>query len=173
VQPLPVVEIRPDTIVGAHEEFTLWAHGASRYEWSPAALLDDWASQTPRAQITENTTFSVIGYSELGCAAPPKEVTIEVNNELFVPTLFTPNGDNRNDRLLIYGTGIREAQLRIYSPWGKVVYSTDRVTDILIQGWDGTHLGKDQPEGSYIWELEGKYSDGRYWKKTGTTYLMR
>ncbi|MFA8434183.1 MAG: FG-GAP-like repeat-containing protein [Marinifilaceae bacterium] len=173
VNPTPQLEIMKDTIVGANQEFHLRAKGANSYKWTPTEPLDDSEIATPLAKLAENTTFSVVGYSIFGCRSKEKEINILVNNEIYTPTLFTPNGDKKNDLFLVYGTGIKELKLRIYNNWGHVVFSSNNVKEIQNTGWNGTFRGKAQPEGSYIWELEGKYSDDRYWKKSGTIYLMR
>lgn len=173
VHQTPNLIVKPDTIVGAKQEFKLWAKGANSYEWTPELPLDDPSSNSPIASIQENTIFSVIGYSEFGCQSDLINISVHVNNEIFIPTLFSPNNDGNNDRFLVYGTGLSKLTIRIYNSWGKVVYSNNNNSEIQKIGWDGKDKGENAPEGNYIWELEGSYSDGRYWKKTGTIYLMR
>ena len=173
VHQTPIITIKPDTIVGAKQEFKLWAKGANTYEWTPELPLNDPSSNSPIASIPENTIFSVIGYSEFGCQSDQKNISVHVNNEIFIPTLFSPNKDGNNDRFLVYGTGLSKLTIRIYNNWGKVVYSSNNNSEIQKTGWDGKNNGKNIPEGNYIWELEGSYSDGRYLKKTGTIYLIR
>lgn len=173
VHQTPSITVKPDTIVGSRQEFKLWAKGADNYEWTPELPLDDPSSSSPIASIQENTIFSVIGYSEFGCQSDEKNVSVLVNNEIFIPTLFSPNNDGNNDRFMVYGTGLSKLTIRIYNNWGKVVYSRNDISEIQKTGWDGKNNGENVPEGNYIWELEGTYSDGQYWKKTGTIYLMR
>jgi len=173
IHQLPVITAISDTIVGANQEFSLWANGADKYEWFPEHPLNNPNSNKPIAKISNNTEFSVIGYSEFGCQSNQIETTVSVINEVYVPTLFSPNNDGKNDIFLVYGAGISKLEIRIYNSWGKVVFSSNNVSTIQKTGWNGTINGKKQPEGNYIWELEGNYSDGRYWKKTGTIYLMR
>nr|WP_320120389.1 FG-GAP-like repeat-containing protein [uncultured Marinifilum sp.] len=169
----PVITAILDTTVGSNQPFILWAKGADSYEWTPEFPLNDAQSNNPRAIISENTEFSVIGYSDFGCQSNEFFCMVTVINDVYVPTLFTPNDDGKNDHFLVYGTGISELKIRVYDNWGKVVFSSNKVSEIQSIGWNGTINGKKSPEGSYIWELEGNYSDGRYWKKTGTIYLMR
>lgn len=173
VHQTPIISVKSDTIVGTKQEFELWAKGANSYEWTPEFPLDDPSSNSPTASILENTIFSVIGYSEFGCQSDPENISIHVNNEIFIPTLFSPNKDGNNDRFLVYGTGLSKLTIRIYNNWGKVVYRSNDNSEIQKTGWDGKNKGENVPEGNYIWELEGTYSDGRYWKKTGMIYLMR
>lgn len=169
----PNLTIISDTTVGSNQDFTLWARGANNYEWSPEGLLDNPTSNNPKTKIKETTIFSVLGYSEFGCQSSEQQIIVNVNNEIYVPTLFSPNNDSKNDKFLIYGTGISDLRIRIYNSWGRVIFKSNDVYEIQKTGWDGTTSGNKAPEGSYIWELEGIYSDGRYWKKTGTIYLMR
>jgi len=173
VNKAPKLTTISDTIVGANEEFRLWAKGAAKYSWSPSIMLDNATCKNPKLKLTKNTIFSVVGFSNLGCKSDSKSIQISINNELFIPSLFTPNNDGKNDLFLIYSTGIKELKLRIYNNFGSIIFQSNNYKQIQSSGWDGTNNGQNSPEGNYIWELEGKYSDGRYWRKTGTIYLMR
>lgn len=72
----------------------------------------------------------------------------------FMPTAFTPNGDNLNDILKPYipGGSVME-DFRIYNRWGQVVFSTD----ISGEGWDGRFKGAQQPSGTYVWMCRYRY----------------
>ena len=77
-------------------------------------------------------------------------ILIKPCSELWVPNLFTPNGDGKNDRFLTKVTGdVIDFKIMIFNRWGKQVYeSTD-----LAEGWDGTNYnnGSDCSEGVYFY----------------------
>ncbi len=90
-------------------------------------------------------------------------------NGLFVPNLFTPNGDGVNDVLRVYGTAIASVRLIIYNQWGGQIFMT---TDVL-KGWDGTRNGQPSPAGLYTYQLEAIMQDGTKINKGGTFSLIR
>jgi gliding motility-associated-like protein len=89
-------------------------------------------------------------------------VTIEENiQEVFVPTLFTPNANGTNDVFRVRANGVAAIQFKVYDAYGLEVFSANDVTTVLETGWDGKHRGKELPAGTYTWTLTGKYRDGR------------
>ncbi|RRA99508.1 T9SS type B sorting domain-containing protein [Larkinella rosea] len=72
---------------------------------------------------------------------------------VFVPDVFTPNGDGLNDRFEIkgkFGTGL---VLTIYDRWGEVI---NRSTS---GQWDGVYMGQPCSEGLYYWKIEYTFVD--------------
>ncbi len=92
-----------------------------------------------------------------------------LNNEVFVPNTFTPNGDGQNDILLVYGNNIKSIKLRIYNQWGQFIYQSLAVQN----GWDGQWKGVMQPNGVYVYQLEAVFNDGSTSRKKGTITLLR
>jgi len=104
-------------------------------------------------------------------------VISEGNQSLFVPTVFSPNGDQSNEVFKIRGTGIASLQLAIFDLSGRRVYYTDSVQVATEQGWDGRYNGVLLPAGSYAWALRGMRTDGTdllvNGKKYGQVLLVR
>jgi gliding motility-associated-like protein len=75
------------------------------------------------------------------------DIAVKCEPEFFVPTAFTPNGDNLNDALQILGEDFTDLDFRIYNRWGEIVFKG------RTQGeaWDGNWLGKALPAGVYTW----------------------
>ncbi len=73
--------------------------------------------------------------------------------KIYVPTLFTPNNDNKNDVFKIEGgEEVKDFQLTIYNRWGTKIFETKNIT----QGWNGTINNKPQPAGAYIFFIQFK-----------------
>jgi gliding motility-associated-like protein len=71
----------------------------------------------------------------------------------FVPNVFTPNADLKNDRFKpIFNCSVQEYYLSIYNRWGEKIWETYD----LDASWDGTYRGKNVPDGVYFWMLEYK-----------------
>ena len=46
-------------------------------------------------------------------------------NEIFIPTVFSPDGDGINDVFNVVGLELQDLELIIYSRWGSMVYKRD------------------------------------------------
>ncbi|MGB3468520.1 MAG: gliding motility-associated C-terminal domain-containing protein, partial [Cyclobacteriaceae bacterium] len=158
VNDLPIVEISPQQSIGSGSSVELTASGGVEYLWSPEISLDNPETSNPIASPLVNTTYVVEVVDENGCLSTA-EVTVLVQNKLFIPSLFTPNNDGNNDAFLIYGSGIKALTLAIYDKQGNPIYSTSDLGQILETGWDGTSGGDMMKNDSYIWTISGVYFD--------------
>ena len=107
-----------------------------------------------------------------GCPGVARTYVITVkplNKDVFVPNVFSPNGDGKNDILYAYGNYIDKLDMRIFNQWGEQIIT---ITD-KSRGWDGTHRGKAQPVGVYVYVLQATLSDGRTVKMKGSITLLR
>ena len=80
----------------------------------------------------------------------------DFNCRIFVPNAFTPTGYGLND---FYGPvvyDLDELQYQIFNRWGEKLYEGG----LNDAGWDGTYLGADAPQGSYIINVRYKYTTG-------------
>lgn len=65
-------------------------------------------------------------------------VCVEPCATLEFPNIFTPNGDDVNDRFRPRSKNIQSFQVQIYNRWGALVYESQNPGDFLQNGWDGT-----------------------------------
>lgn len=158
----PVVQISPTSpSVMRGESIQLHATGALNYVWSPSTYLDDNELASPLCTPTEDIQYTLVGTDSIGCTGTAA-VSVTVETTGFVPTLFSPNADGQNDRLMIYGLSpAKDFQFSIYNREGERVFRTEEYTDALYLGWDGTYQGRLQPEGVYYWKVQGEHLSGR------------
>jgi gliding motility-associated-like protein len=97
-------------------------------------------------------------------------VEVAAVSPLFLPTLFSPNGDGQNDAFRVRGEGIARVQLLVYSQTGMEVFRAGDVAAALETGWDGTFGGQPLPAGVYSWFLSGQFADGRPLRVNGKSY---
>lgn len=145
--------------------------------WSPASTLNDPFAGSPIASPLVTTTYHVSVTDVVGCAATD-QVTVIVVSKGFIPDLFTPNGDGRNDQLLIYGMdGVRSFMFKIFNRAGNILYNTNSAEEMKTTGWDGRWKGVKQPPGVFYWSISGVYEDGTPLllnnEKTGIIHLIR
>ena len=89
---------------------------------------------------------------------------------IYVPPVFTPNGDGTNDVLKPILVGIAEFHyFNVYNRWGNLIFTTG---DPGV-GWDGTFRGVPQPVETYLWIAEGVDVAGKKIVQKGMTSLVR
>ena len=107
-----------------------------------------------------------------GCSGATQSYVVKVlplNKDVFVPNVFTPNGDGKNDLLYAYGNYIDKIDMHIFNQWGQqIAVITDKT-----QGWDGNYKGSPQPVGVYVYVLKASLSDGRAVNMKGSITLLR
>jgi len=89
-----------------------------------------------------------------GCIASD---TIEMKkcSEIWVPNVFTPNGDGINDLFHAVTTEIQKLTMYIYNRWGEMIFETSDINT----GWNGKINGNDAPSAVYYWLI--RYNENR------------
>lgn len=89
---------------------------------------------------------------------------------LFIPNVFSPNGDGANDIFELLSTGVSDIFVRIYDRWGLQMYDWTGATGY----WDGKKEGKEVPAGTYYYVISlVKQSTNEPLIFTGPVTLMR
>jgi gliding motility-associated-like protein len=70
--------------------------------------------------------------------------------DLFIPNVFSPNGDGINDVFLVDYTGSQPFTLQVFDRWGVLMYQSSNRT----AGWDGINTtGSPAPDGVYYYHV--------------------
>jgi gliding motility-associated-like protein len=143
----------------------------SAYLWSPATPLDDATLARPTAKLSAEQEFRIRITTTAGCQTTDTLLVRIFNSYgVYVPNVFSPNGDGINDRLFINLVGVRSIKYyRIFDRYGKLIFETSDPG----QGWDGTHKGKLMPLASYVWVVEAVTTTGVRITERGTVTLLR
>lgn len=118
----------------------------------------------------QNITFNV--FDTLGnvetCSFNLNIINNDINNcyQLFIPTVFSPDGDGINDIFQAYGLDKVGLQIEIYNRWGQMVHKTD----LNSLYWDGTFMEKKLPNETYVYRVF--FLDGSL-KIDGTISIVR
>lgn len=96
---------------------------------------------------------------------PPSECIPEI------PNVFTPNGDNINDKFtVINGTCVTDFEWRIFNRWGQVVYNTTNPNKM----WDGYSTdGQLLSDGVYYYAWKAILQNGETVERKGFVHLVR
>ena len=84
------------------------------------------------------------------------------DNCLFIPSVFTPNGDGINDTWQIDGMDLYpNPQIRVFNRWGQVVFET---SDQQYVPWDGTSDtdGTNQEIATYYYVIDLNLDNKNY-----------
>lgn len=139
--------------------------------WTPSMALSCADCARPKATPFSTTMYEVELTYHNECKAKAK-VNVPVYDPLdfFVPSAFTPgNGDGLNDKLFLYGNGIKKMSLLIFNRWGEKIFEANHIT----QGWDGIYKNEAQPSGVYSFSAEVEYLNGEKRTKKGSITLVR
>jgi gliding motility-associated-like protein len=117
--------------------------------------------------------YRVLITDENGCTASDSvmiKIISSCEEDLFVPNLFTPNNDGKNDVLYVRGNGVQAIEtFRVFDRWGNLVFETDDMT----KGWDGSYKGSMLNDGVFVYYVKGACSDGAAIDKKGNVTLLR
>ncbi len=123
------------------------------------------------------TSYSVEVISVDGCSdRDDMTVYVDRDDEIYVPNIFSPNGDGINDRLVI-GAG-RDIEmihsLVIFDRWGTMVYSANEFApnDASV-AWDGTSRGQMLNPGVFTYRVEVRSAGGGGFVRYGDVTLVR
>ncbi|MBA3898854.1 MAG: gliding motility-associated C-terminal domain-containing protein [Bacteroidetes bacterium] len=84
---------------------------------------------------------------------------IIVTSEIFIPNVFSPNGDGQNDWFYIVHPGFEEFSIAIFNRWGAKIWET---TAPEIR-WDGrTSSGIPVPAGTYFYDFKANAAGKNY-----------
>ena len=171
------LETEPSGKLYKGENFRLIAHLLNSNDkilsWRPSdGIQSTQGANAYPYPIDSNTWYQITTKSQEGCIATDSiQVIILEHEKLFVPNVFTPNGDGNNELfLIINNSGISQYEyFRIYNRWGQLVFETK---DPKL-GWDGTINGTPAPTDVYVWMVQYVNDKKERLNEQGNLTLLR
>ncbi len=134
----------PDTTTCSEDVLQLSVQaGASSLVWSTGS------KDTSISVTTAGTYWATLSDA---CGSYGDTINVSVDNcEIWLPSAFTPNGDNKNDISRVMGTlqHFKDFSFGIYNRYGQRVFYTQDI----YTGWDGTFNGTPQDIGTYFYMI--------------------
>jgi gliding motility-associated-like protein len=148
---------------------------ANTYSWSgPNGFSSDL--QNP---VITGVSDAVIGIYTLrvtnanGCISEDNiSIILECEdiNDIFVPNVFTPNGDGENQTFKVITANLKTVEVEIYDRWGILLYTWNN----LEGSWDGKNRnGSECSAGTYYYIVNATTYVGKNISKKGSFSLFR
>ncbi len=159
----------PDTLINLGETAIVGASvlgtGPFSYTWSPETLL-----LFPENLITEtnilvrNTNYTIDVVNQIGCRASD-EMMVRTKNQMrvFIPNVFSPNGDLINDKFTVYSGPevVNISKMIIFDRWGEKLFEKNNFPpNDEDEGWDGYLRGKVMNPQVFVYYIEVEYING-------------
>lgn len=148
--------------------------------WTPIETVEcnTMDCQVVTLSPTETTSYTVTIIDENGCmTSDDLLVTVDLARNVFIPNIFSPNGDNVNDFFqLAVGNGVTTVSyLNIYDRWGSLMFTDESFMpdDMVHRGWDGTKGGTLIEPGVYVFIAEVQFVDGQRVVYKGDVTVVR
>jgi len=143
-----------DIRAGDNQPIQLNASGGISYQWTPSTGLSSSTIPNPICTHSQpgDYTYYLEAFTPGGCESYDT-IVIKVfkGPDPYVPSIFTPNNDHTNDILKPFLVGITKFEyFAVYNRYGQQIFYTTSTN----KGWDGKYMGKEQPQGTFVWILK-------------------
>jgi gliding motility-associated-like protein len=154
------------------------SEGLSNFEWTPADILSCTDCPSPLAFPQVTTTIRLTAIDTNGC---PGEAVfnlriLEAGEDIFIPDVFSPNGDGINDHFSLFaapGSGTIQS-LQIFDRWGNQLFERRNIPiNAPTAGWDGRSNGDLLPPGVYVYSFQFLNSEGEVQHFKGSITLVQ
>ncbi len=178
VNMLPQVYIKTPILLAAGGSVQLQPQvtgNISSYIWKPVQGLSDIYIKNPVATLVTSTNYTLIVSSAGGCF-DSATTSIQLLNDIYIPTAFTPNADGLNDNFYVLGGPVSAIvkDMMIYDRWGEKIFEThNALLNSVSSGWNGFIKGYPATPGAYIYLIDIKFLNGTDKLYKGTITLLR
>ncbi len=185
----PSVDLGPDSEIELGDSLVLEADLLQVFQpiveviWTPffdeeGPIFPDGDSLSIRVKPLSSTTYTVTVIDENGCTGTDEiRINIDRNRNVYIPNIFSPNDDSRNDFFEVStGAGVEIVNfMQVYSRWGELVFeATDFLPELNSNvQWDGTFKGDEMDPGVFVYLIEVTFVDGTTLLYRGTVTLVR
>ena len=174
VNDLPNISAGNDTLIGIGGEVSLWAGSTSSgvsFSWSPSVDECVESDCSIIYDVPDQATVYVVHATDANGCVNSDTVFVDINGymDVFVPNIFSPNGDGWNDVLEVKGPRLFNYTIEIYDRWGKRVFISDEQKDF----WDGTLNGSLLAPQTFVYMISGETVLGERIIKEGNVSIIK
>jgi gliding motility-associated-like protein len=176
--PPPVASFTADSTTGypgLTVNFTNNSLNANSYLWSfgNGSIANVTTTSNQTSTYNGPGTYSVILLADNGYCQDTDTLLITIipfpDPIIYIPNVFTPNGDGSNDQFTIQTQYVDVLEIQIFNRWGNEMKEIVGLTDY----WDGKSNGKDVDDGVYFFKYYVKGINGKELTGHGNVTLIR
>jgi gliding motility-associated-like protein len=140
----------------------------------PYIILWNDGSQEMNLEDLLPGMYSVLVADQNGCADADSVRVLDGIDDcnpphVYVPNVFSPNGDGENDVLYVRGEGIQFLEFIVYNRWGEKIFETTTKET----GWDGTYQGQKCDPGVFVYHIKVTFTNSTTFENNGNITLVR
>jgi gliding motility-associated-like protein len=148
--------------------------------WSPDKIIEciDVSCLEANIYASNTVTLSATVYDLNGCEATD-DIYVLVNKirKVYVPNVFSPNGDGQNDIFFVMGDEDQIVSIKkfmVLSRWGEKIFEeTNFQPNDMSKGWDGYFRNEIMNPGVFVYYAEVEYIDGFVEILTGDVTIVK
>jgi gliding motility-associated-like protein len=157
------IELNTDTLVDEGSRFQLnpivVGDSIKSSTWSPPLNLSCTNCLTPFLIANKSNNYELTIVSQSNCVSKAEQrIAVRQAPYVFVPNVFSPNGDGQNDRLVVFANPNRVKQIRrfaLFNRWGDLVFEKfNFAPNDESSSWDGILNGKSVSNDVFTYFVE-------------------
>jgi gliding motility-associated-like protein len=169
---------QPTTILQPTIQFTdqsTDAYGVADWNWSFGDASDSVSYlENPSHTYQDTGTYCarLIVMNIHGCVDSVTNcLVIDPMYCLYIPSAFSPNGDNRNEKFMAKGNDVKSFEMYIFDRWGMQLFHSTDIND----GWNGTIKGNGSicQEDTYVYMITVYDNKNTKHSYTGSVNLVK
>jgi gliding motility-associated-like protein len=125
--------------------------GYSSYQWSDGTTNSSLSTDIYGVySVTVTDIDGCTGYDEV-------ELIKDCPANVWVPNVFSPNGDGKNEIFTAVGDNLTGFSLKVFNRWGNLLFETTSINN----GWNGTYKGSKVSSGTYVYLIDYSFTEKR------------
>jgi len=179
---LLTIDIGPDIQLELGDSVILWADVSLPWSqidsivWTPLDILSCSYCTNPVLYGLQDDTVIATVYTG-GCIDQDMlEVRVDVDANIYIPNVFSPNDDGINDYVTVFTDHrVRKiVYLEIFDRWGNQVFvGTNFAPNDPLKGWDGSFKGKKMNPAVFAYIAKVELINGAIVSRKGDITLLR
>ncbi len=145
-------------------------------QWSPSDGLSCTDCLNPTANPNKDNEYTVTLTDDNGCTIIRRVKVVVIKDvNVYVPNVFSPNGDGINDFLEIFSSSndLIIQRYNIFDRWGSLIHSQENASIQGFRGWNGEFKGQAVNPGVYAYHIIVSLRDGTQQTLYGDITLLR
>ena len=152
----PIVNAGSDKITtsGQAVQLTGSITGAvASFIWSPTDFMTNQNTLTPSVSLVTDYEYALTAVALNNCGTFTDSVKVRILNGIFIPNVFSPNGDGKNDTWNVPGLASYPLHtLTVFNRYGQIVFQRKQT----FIPWNGYFKRELLPTGAYTYLIDLK-----------------